>query len=140
MKHLKISCQKHKIDSLLLSSKCMTNYMKTCSFLHVHFFELMKVVENLFKKLMVKNLFFEKTYCCRYTLELTRRGNSNVYIQHMLLKIRKKTIIQVSCPLSSPLLNIPNCQSVLKFLSLYCKLFIFARQLYIEIRVHGLYS
>ena len=31
MKHLKISCQKHKIDSLLLSSRCMTNYMKSCS-------------------------------------------------------------------------------------------------------------
>ena len=41
MKHLKISCQKHKIDrlSLLLSSRCMTNSMKSCSFLHAHFFE-----------------------------------------------------------------------------------------------------
>ena len=27
------------IDSLLLSSRCMTNYMKTCSFLYAHFFE-----------------------------------------------------------------------------------------------------
>ena len=45
MKHLKISCQKHKIDSLLLSSRCMTNYIKSCSFLHVHFFDLMKVQE-----------------------------------------------------------------------------------------------
>ena len=35
-------------------------------------------------------------------------------------------IFQVSCPLSLPLVNIPNCQSVLKFLSLYCKLFILA--------------
>ena len=33
-----VSYQKHKIDSLLLSSRCMTNYMKSCSFLHVHFF------------------------------------------------------------------------------------------------------
>ena len=33
---------------------------------------------------------------------------------------------EVSCPLSLPLLKIPNCQSVLKFLSLHCKLFIFA--------------
>ena len=63
MKHLKISCQKHKIDSLLLSSRCMTNCMKICSFLHAHLIELMKVVENLFKKkLMVKNSFIEKTY------------------------------------------------------------------------------
>ena len=29
-------------------------------------------------------------------------------------------IFQVSCPLSLPLFNIPNCQSVLKFLSLNC--------------------
>ena len=35
-------------------------------------------------------------------------------------------IFQVSWPLSLPLLNIPNCQSVLKFLSLYYKLFTFA--------------
>ena len=70
MKHLKISCQKHKIDKsiiviqvcLLLSSRCMTNYMKTCSFLHAHFFELMKVVENLFKKAYGEKLIYEKTY------------------------------------------------------------------------------
>ena len=63
MKHLKISCQKHKIDSLLLSSRCLTNFVKSCSFLHAHFFELTKVVKNLFqKKLMVKNSFIEKTY------------------------------------------------------------------------------
>ena len=61
MKHLKISCQKRKIDSLLLSSRCMKNYMKSCSFLHAHLFEYMKVVENLFKKIMVKNSFIEKT-------------------------------------------------------------------------------
>ena len=35
-------------------------------------------------------------------------------------------IFQVSCPLSLPLFNIPNCQSVLRILSLYCILFIFA--------------
>ena len=127
MKHLKISCQKHKIDSLLLSSRCMTNYMKSCSFLRAHFFELMKVVENLLKKkLLVKNSFIEKTYVVG-TINLI--GNSNVYLQHVIenkeenyLKIY---IFQVSCPLPLPLLNIPNCQSVLKFLSLYCKLFIF---------------
>ena len=39
MKHLNISCKKHKIDSLLFSSRCMTNDMKSCSFLHAHFFE-----------------------------------------------------------------------------------------------------
>ena len=46
--HLKISSQKHKIDSLLLSSRCITNYMKSCSFLHAHF-TLMKVVDYLLK-------------------------------------------------------------------------------------------
>ena len=39
MKHRKLSCQKHKIDSLLLLSRCMTNYMKSCSFLHAYLFE-----------------------------------------------------------------------------------------------------
>ena len=69
-----------------------------------------------------------------------------MYLQHMLLKIRNKRqyqyvpttyvtknkekyleiyTFQVSCPLSLHLLNIPNCQSILKFLSLYCNLFIF---------------
>ena len=63
MKLLMISCQKHKIDSLLLSLRCITNYMKTCSFLHAHFTESLKMVENLFiEKLMVKKLIIEKTY------------------------------------------------------------------------------
>ena len=85
MKHLKISCQKHKIDSLLLSSRYMTNNMKSCSFLHAHFIEQIIVVKNLFlKKLVVKNLLIEKNICCRYTLGLPHRGNSNVYLQHML--------------------------------------------------------
>ena len=40
-----------------------------------------------------------------YTLELPHRGNSNVYLQHMLLKIREKKyleiyIFQISRPLS----------------------------------------
>ena len=31
---------------------------------------------------------------CRYTLELPHRENSNVNLQHMLLKIRKKTTVK----------------------------------------------
>ena len=62
MKRLKISCSKNEIGSLLLSSRCMTNYIKTCLFLHVHFTETMKVVENLVKKLMLKKSFFEKRH------------------------------------------------------------------------------
>ena len=67
MKHLKISCQKHKMYSLLLSSRYMTNYMKTNSFLHAHFTETMKIV--CFKKLMVISSFIEKP-CCRNTLKV----------------------------------------------------------------------
>ena len=47
-------------------------------------------------------------------------------------------IFQVACPLSLHRLNIPNCQSASKFLSLYYKLFIFAWQLYLQIQVHEL--
>ena len=47
MKCIKISCQKHKIGSQVLSSRYRTNYIKTCSFLHAHFSETMKIDENL---------------------------------------------------------------------------------------------
>ena len=80
---------------------------------------------------MVKNSFIEKTYVvgthwnciieaipmCIPTTYVTENKEEN-YLEIY--------IFQVSCPLSLPLLNITNCQSVLKFLSLYCKLFIFA--------------
>ena len=78
--------------------------MKSCAFPHDHFFKLLKVVENLFKKAYGEKLI-EKTYVVgtRWTclIELIEAilmctynilGNSNVYIQYMLLKIRKKTI------------------------------------------------
>ena len=51
MKHLKISCQKHK----LLPSRCMTNYMKTCSFLHAPF---IKVVGKFFTEVFGKKLIY----------------------------------------------------------------------------------
>ena len=60
----------------------------------------------------------------------------------ILLKLRKTTLKitftkhRVHCLL--PFLNIPNCQPVLKYLSLYHKLFIFTRQLYPQIRSHEL--
>ena len=55
---------------------------------------------------MVKNSFIEKTY-------FTEKKKDENYLEVY--------IIIVSCPLSLPLLNIPNSQSqsVLKFLSLY---------------------
>ena len=84
MKHLKISCQKHKIDSLLLSSRCIKKlheklFISTCSFLWIND----SGWEFVQKKLMVKYSFIEKTYVV---------GNSNVYLQHMLLKTRSKIV------------------------------------------------
>ena len=64
-------------NSLFLSSRCMTNYISTCSFLW---------------KAYGDKLIYWKDICCRYTLELPQWGNSNVYLQHMLLKIREKNI------------------------------------------------
>ena len=43
-----------------------------------------------------KSLWFKshllKRHMCRYALEFPHRGNSNVYLQHISLQIRKKTI------------------------------------------------
>ena len=60
MQHLKISCQKHKIGCLLLSSRYKTNYMymKTCLFLHAHFTETMKVLDIFFKKAYGEKLIY----------------------------------------------------------------------------------
>ena len=86
----------------------------------------MKVDVNLFlKKFMVKHSLIEKIYVvgkhwncqCVPTTYVTENKEEN-YLE--------MKIFQVSCPLSLPLLNISNCQSVLKFLSIYCKFFIFA--------------
>ena len=66
----------------------MSNYMKTCSF--YMFISLKHIIsrgvsENIF---WWKLSFIKKT-CCRCTLELPQWRNSNVYQQHMLLKIKK---------------------------------------------------
>ena len=45
-------------------------------------------------------------------------------------------IYQESCQLASPLQNISICQSVLKYLSLFGKMFIFTCQLYHKISFH----
>ena len=70
------------------------------------------------EKLMVKNACIEITYVA----ENKEENYLEIY----------------TFQLSLPLLNIPNCQSVFKFLSPYCKLLIFAWQLYVQIRVHEL--
>ena len=66
MKCLKISYQKHKIDSLLLSSRCMTNYIvhENVFILHANFTETMKAVKNLFTKKLEKHIY-RKKICCR---------------------------------------------------------------------------
>ena len=58
------------------------------------FFEEMEVVEIFFlkKKAYGKKIIYCKYIRCIYTLELPHSGNSDVYLEHMLLKIRKKTI------------------------------------------------
>ena len=103
MKCLKISWQKHKIGSLVLSFRYKTNYIKTCSYLHAHFSETMKAVENLLRKAYGETLNYWKDICCRYILELPLWDNSNVYLQHMLLEIRKLNLNlhlnPVACPL-----------------------------------------
>ena len=70
----------------------MSNYMKTCSFLHAHFTETIKVVENLVKKVYGEK-HIEKTYVV-----------DNLYQQHKSPKKKKKYFgvytYRVSCPLS----------------------------------------
>ena len=71
-------------------------------------------------------------------------GIASMCTNNMLLKLRKpilkyRTLLkQVSCPLAFLFLNISICLSVLKYLSLYGKLFIFTWQLYHQIWFHEL--
>ena len=59
MKYLKISFEKHQIDSLLLQFRCMTNYIKI-----VHFYMYMLISSGRIKKKQAygENYFIEKTY------------------------------------------------------------------------------
>ena len=85
----------------------------------------------------MKNLFIEKTYVVgthwNCLIEAIQMCTYNIFrcVTTTYVTENKEEnyleiyIFQVSCPLSLPLLNIPNCQSVLKFLLLFCKLFLF---------------
>ena len=84
---------------------------------------------------MAKNSFYEKTY-----VKITHWIASMRQFQYVPTTYVTENqeenyleifIFQVSCPLSLPLLNISNCQSVLEYLSLYCKLFMFVWQLHV---------
>ena len=70
----------------------------------------MKVAENLLRKGHGETLNFWKDIYCRYALEMPLCGISNMYQQHMLLKIRNLVLSlhlnPVPCPLSLPILNI----------------------------------
>ena len=54
-----IRCQKHKIGSLLLSSRYKKSYIKSYSFLLAYFIGTLKICQE---KLMVKHLIIGKTY------------------------------------------------------------------------------
>ena len=89
MKHLKISCQKHYCHP--------GAWLTTCTWKVFHFYMLIsmnkwKWLRICLKKAYGEKLIYWKDMCCRYTLKLPHRGNSNMYLQHMLLKIRKKNI------------------------------------------------
>ena len=58
----------------------------------------MKVVEILFNEANGEKLIYWKDIWFMYTLELAHRGNSNAYLQHMLLKIRKKVFGNLHIP------------------------------------------
>ena len=63
-----------------------------------------------------------------------------MYLQHMLLKIRETVFEiyanQISCPLSVPLLNIPNCKSESKYLSVcYISKLVFMNYLFANLVV-----
>ena len=68
-------------------------FISTCSFLCACW-----VVKNLFKKTYGEKLIYWNDICCRYTLEFPYTGNSIVYLQHVLLKIMKKTIWKFTFP------------------------------------------
>ena len=134
MKHLKISCQCYKIGCLLLLSRCSQTTQKL-----VHFYMLITLKHKSSWVVCEKPILWWETLiywmdiCCRCTLELPLWGNSNVYQQHMLLKLRKHilkytlTKYHVHWLSSFKHLKLPIS---IKYLSLYGKLFIFIWQLY----------
>ena len=128
--YLVISCQKYRIGSLLLSSRCITNYMKTCSFLHAHFSEARKVVENFVNNTYGGHLIWYRDKCWRYTLELPLWGNFNEYHQYNFYVTENKEKCIEIYPywvswylLSLPLLNISNCQSFIQIPVMHLSVF-----------------
>ena len=79
---------------------------------------------------MMKNSFVEKTYVVGALLRQLQCVPTTYVIENKEEDYLEIYIFQVSCPLSLPLLNIPNCHSVLKYQLLYGKSFIFVWHLY----------
>ena len=70
----------------------------------------------------MKNSFIEKTYVVgtHWNCLMQFQYVPTTYVtENKKINSLEIFIVQVSCPLSFPLLNIPNCQSVLKFLILF---------------------
>ena len=112
-----------KIAYLLLLSRCTPNYTIMCSFLHAHYTITLKVIEKF-----VKNVYGDKHSFIELTYVVGAPTSHVTEIKEIYFEIYTK---QVSCPLALPLLNISNCQSVLKYISLYNKLFIYLHDSYI---------
>ena len=110
-------------------------FISTSSF----FLNKWKWLRICYQKAYGAKLIYWKGICCRYTLELPHRGNSNVYLQNMLLKIKKKLFGN---------LHFPSIMSIvftsfkhyklpisIKVPVTLLQMFIFAWQLYLQIRV-----
>ena len=83
----------------------MTNHMRSCSFLHAHFFW---INESGREFVYGEKLIYWKDICCRYTLEFQCVPTTYV-TENKEGNYLEIYIFQVSCSLSLPLLNIPNC-------------------------------
>ena len=150
MKHLKISCQKHKIDSLLLSFRCMTNYMKV-----VHCYMLISLNKCKCLRICLKKSLWWKTLLLKRQMLYVHNGIASMR-QFQCVPTKYVTenkeenyleiyIFQVSCPLSLPLFNIPtanqyqnSCHSIANCLYLqdsYISKFDFMNYLYANLVV-----
>ena len=140
MKYLKISCLNSKIGRLLLLSRCMTNYMKTCSFhwnnesgwefvfkayAETLIYWIKHVVGTRWNCLLRVGIASMRQFQCVPKTHVTEYKENYLEIH----------TFPVLCPLYFPPLK---SQTVSKYLSLYCKLFMFAWQLYLQMRVHEL--
>ena len=127
MKHIKISCQKHKIGNLYCHPGACQTTWKLVQFYMLISLKQKKWLKIYLKKLMMKNSFIELSYvvgahwnCLNEAIPMC----TNIICYWNLGNLFEIYIYQESCPSSLRHLNISNCQSVLKNLLLNGKLFI----------------